>query len=527
MERCVQTHVFDFLKSNRLLTVSQSGFIPKDSTTFQLLTIYEDLCNALDKQTTSQAVFFDISKAFDRVWHAGLIRKLYAIGIRDKLLDWFKSYLSGRTQAVVLKGKTSNYLTPHSGVPQGSVLGPLLFLIYINDIDIDIQSIIKLFADDTSTYLCVDNAETRCLLLNSDMMKITQWAKRWKVDFNASKTELLTISNKTEPETRPLVFDGMTLVESQNHKHLGVILQNNCKWDCHITSLIAKVRTQVACLKSHKYKLSRKALETMYKAFILPHFDYSDIVWDNCTGTLADELEKLNLDAIRTITGAVRGTSHDKLYKESGILPLRERRRRHKLIAFFKIILGITPEYLSKYLPRLVSETNPYHRRNPLERYIQPTRLDIYKKSFFPSVTVEWNKLPDNVKSLDSVALFKRHLALNDVTVPPYYFSHDRFSEIIHCKIRLEISDLNGDLFKRHLTNDKSCACGKHLEDARHFFLECPIYRNVRISTISAIPNLTEISLTCLTHGDSELSLSENRLIFDHVQDFIRQSKRF
>ena len=317
MERCVHAHVFEYIKINNLLSVCQSGFVPKDSTTFQLLVIYDDFCKALDKQQTTQAIFFDISKAFDRVWHLGLIRKLHAIGIRGNLLDWFKNYLSGRSQAVVVKGETSNYLPVRAGVPQGSVLGPLLFIIYINDLPLNIQSIIKLFADDTSTYMSLEDVHQRTDILNSDLAKVTDWAKTWKVKFNPLKTELMTISSKNAPITLPLYFDDTTLTEINSHKHLGVILQNDCKWDTHIQSIISKVRLQVACLTSMKHRLSRKALETLYKSFILPHFDYADALWDNCTIALSEMLENLNLEAIRTITGSVRGTSHHKLYKES------------------------------------------------------------------------------------------------------------------------------------------------------------------------------------------------------------------
>ena len=234
--------------------------VPKDSTTFQLLTIYYDFCQALDKQKTTQTVFFAISKAFDRVWHAGLFRKLYAIGIRGSLLDWFKSYLSHRIQAVVIKGKTSSYRQIPAGVLQGSVLGPLLFLIYINDIVNDIKSTIKLFADDTSIYLSIDDVERRTLILNSDMIKINEWSKRWKVDFNPKKTQLMTITNKRQPETRPLNFGNVILTENTEHKHLGVIIQNNFKWESHIKFIISKAKLQVACLRSYKYKLSRKSL---------------------------------------------------------------------------------------------------------------------------------------------------------------------------------------------------------------------------------------------------------------------------
>ena len=527
MERCVHGHIFNYLKVNNILTVSQSGFIPKDSTSFQLLAIYEDFCQALDKRITTQSIFFDISKAFDRVWHAGLINKLHAIGIRDNLLNWFKSYLSNRTQAVVIRGETSSYKKIPAGVPQGSVLGPLLFLIYINDIVNGIDSNIKLFADDTSIYLAIDDVNRRTHILNSDMVRINEWASSWKVDFNPDKTELLTITTKRQPETLPLHFGNATLVEKSEHKHLGVILQNNCKWEKQINYIISKAKLQVACFRSNKYKLSRKALEILYNSFILPHFDYCDTIWDNCSQTLSDELEKLNQDAIRTIIGAVRGTSHHKLYNESGILPLKERRRRHKLILYFKIIKGLTPNYLANYIPPLVSETNPYHRRNPLERIMPRCRTEIYQQSFFPSTTVLWNALPDYIKLSNSLGEFKRHLSSDDSIVPPFYYSTDRISEIIHCKIRLEISDLSSDLFKRHLSNNMSCICGFRQENALHYFFHCPLFDNTRRDTLHQITNFHQLNLKSLTHGDPNLSLVENKEIFERVNQFISSSLRF
>ena len=527
MERCVHKHIFKFLTDNSILTISQSGFIPKDSTSFQLLTMYDDFCKALDNQSITQAIFFDISKAFDRVWHLGLIRKLYSAGIRGPLLDWLRNYLTNRQQAVVIKGDMSTYKTVPAGVPQGSVLGPLLFLIYINDIVEGIESNIKLFADDTSIYFCFDDVERRTNTLNSDMKKINDWAKKWKVDFNPAKTELITITNKRNPETRPLIFGDTTLESKPEHKHLGVILQNNCKWDKHINFIVTKARLQVACLRSYKYKLSRKTLEIMYKSFILPHFDYADTVWDNCSTLLSDELEKINLDAIRTILGAVRGTSHQKLYDESGILPLIERRRRHKLTLFFKMTKKLTPTYLNNCLPPLMSEINPYHRRNPLDRLIPRPRLELYKQSFFPSTTILWNSLPDYVKLSDSLAEFKRYLSTNDIRVPIYYYSSNRVSEIVHCKLRLEISDLNADLYKRHLTGNMSCVCGSPIENADHFLLVCPLFDIIRRETIYRIKNFPAISTKQLTHGDPDISPQDNTEMFEKVQDFILKSRRF
>ena len=157
MEKAIFKHVFNFFRDNLLLSAHQSGFIPGDSTVNQLLSLYHELCLAVDLQKEVRIVFLDISKAFDRVWHAGLLYKLERNGISGSLLNWIRNYLSNRQQRVVINGQSSEWGTINAGVPQGSVLGPLLFLIFINDIVDIVRSNIKLFADDASLFLSVDN----------------------------------------------------------------------------------------------------------------------------------------------------------------------------------------------------------------------------------------------------------------------------------------------------------------------------------------------------------------------------------
>ena len=526
MEKCIQQHLLKYLTENSLLTTSQSGFIPGDSTIYQLLSIYDDFCKSIDQQCTTQALFFDISKAFDRVWHRGLIHKLNAIGIRGSLLNWFSDYLSDRKQAVVIKGKISTYKAVTSGVPQGSVLGPTLFLIYINDIVDNIKSKVKLFADDTSMYLRLNDGLARTAILNSDIQKILTWSNSWKVDFNPTKTELLTISNHRQPDTYPLMFENNILIETHTHKHLGVVLQDDCRWKSHIESIVAKIRPQIACLRSFKHKFNRKTLEILYKAYILPHLDYADVVWDNCSLAMANDLENAHLDALRTITGSVRGTSHNKLYTESGFLPLRIRRERHKLTLFFKIVNGLVPPYLTTNLPPLVSDTNPYPRRRPLERQVPQFRLELYRSSFFPSSTVLWNDLPDNIKNTASISHFKKCLSANDHTVPPYYTVGCRKAQIIHCKLRLRMSDLQYDMFNRFLTDDKSCDCGFAEENAEHYLLNCPRFDVARATTINVLPPIAT-NIDTLLFGSTNLSLQFNFYVFLTVQEFILISERF
>ena len=524
LEKCIHKHVYNFLQYNNIITQSQSGFIRGDSTVNQLLCIYNDLCSSFDKGITAQAVYLDISKAFDRVWHTGLLSKLEAVGIRGKLLNWFRDYLSCRMQATVIKGEKSDFKSVSAGVPQGSVLGPLLFLIYINDIVNNIQSVIKLFADDTSLSLALNNPDSRAEILNHDLEKINEWAKKWKVRFNEEKTEQLNFT-RGQNQNQQLTFGSKTLKETPSHKHLGVILQNNCRWDEHIRSVINKTSMLISCLRSYKYKISRKALETMYKSFILPLFDYADIVWDNCTDTQSKKLESLHLEAIRIIIGGIRGTSHQKLYIESGFCTLKERQKRHKLLMFHKMILGLCPQYISDLLPPLVAHINPYHRRRPLERDVTTCKTELYRNSFIPSTTAEWNSLPISVQQSTSLSVFKRSLSLSDSKVPAYYYFGERNAQVIHCRLRLEMSNLNNDLVNRHLSTDPKCSCGYSRETADHYLLHCPNYINIRARTILTLPS-SQTNIRTLLYGNLDLRLPENKHIFLTVHEFIKLSKR-
>ena len=526
LEKCVQKHLVDYLNEYNIITRSQSGFTSGDSTVYQLLNIYDDFVQALDHSVSTQAIFFDVSKAFDKIWHRGLIYKLEAVGIRGPLLAWFQNYLDNRTQAVVIKGSKSDFLDVQAGVPQGSVLGPTLFLIYINDLNYSITSTIKLFADDTSMYLALNDDVIRTRILNSDMLKISNWAKKWKVNFNSEKTELLDVCKRNVILTNQLYFNNANLQSSTSHKHLGLILQGDCKWDFHVTSIIAKCRTLVACLKSYKYRLNRKSLEIMYKSFILPHFDYADIVWDNLTQLQIENLENIQLEALRTIIGTVRGTSHELIYKESGFIPLKTRRERHKLIMFFKFVNGFLPDHLTCKFPLPVPDHNPYQARRPFNR--QPPRWtsELYHKSYFPSATSLWNNLPNNIQSLNSISAFKHYLARDDPKVPLYLYSGDRIPQILHCKLRLRMSDLNSDLFRRHLTQDKRCSCGFRDENAKHFLLDCQLYNNIRLVTINNLPPIARKCDTLL-NGCTEFSLAFNTFITLVVYEFITLSRRF
>ena len=194
-------HISNCLKQNHVISPHQSGFQSGDSTINQLVYLNNKFLQALDEGKEIRVVFCDVSKAFNRVWHKGLLFKLKSAGCSSQLLEWFSSYLSNRRQRVCFKGCNSSWLNINGSVPQGSILGPMLFVIFINDIVKGIRSNIRLFADDTSLFKIVECPLNAAIELNFDLNNIYSWAKTWLVDFNAAKTDSLIIYKKRSKPT--------------------------------------------------------------------------------------------------------------------------------------------------------------------------------------------------------------------------------------------------------------------------------------------------------------------------------------
>ena len=230
-----------------------------------------------------RAVFLDIPKAFDKVWHDGLIFKLKQNGVSGSLLMFFQNYLYNRKQRVVLNGSYSNYFTVKSGVPQGSVLGPLLFLMYINDLGSNIKSNIMFFTDDTVLYSIVRDPATSANNLNHDLDIIQHWAYQWKMEFNPDPTkqatEVLFSCKKSSPNHPQLIFNGIAVAKSNDQKHLGLILDSRLTFDKHLNEKIIKAKKNVGILKHHSKFFPLKTLCQMYKAFVRSHLDYCDIIY--------------------------------------------------------------------------------------------------------------------------------------------------------------------------------------------------------------------------------------------------------
>ena len=270
--------MYNFLIEKNVITPFQSGFVPGDSTVNQLVDLYNTFSRALDEGKEVRVVFCDISKAFNRVWHKGLIAKLKHYGISGGLLSWFESYLSNRFQRIVLLGGKSEWLEIKAGVSQGFILGPLLFILYINDIVHEIHSNSRLFADDTTFYIIVDFPNSAAQILNVDLHRISNWAELWLVDFNANKTEAFLASRRTNRISHPTLYlNGVPIQETTTHKHLGIFFSKRLDWQSHIDYIQQKAWSRMNLLRSLKF------VQKIYFTFIRPILEYADVVWDNCT----------------------------------------------------------------------------------------------------------------------------------------------------------------------------------------------------------------------------------------------------
>jgi hypothetical protein len=519
LERIIFKNLYNYIRDNNILTPHQSGFRPGDSTTNQLAYLYHMFSQALDSKKDIKIVFCDISKAFDRVWHDALLYKLRQIGVGGNLLVFLKDYLTNRYQRVVVEGKTSELGLIKAGVPQGSVLGPLLFLIYINDLPENLVSNIKLFADDTSLYIEVDDEERAAETMNTDLQMIKTWADQWLVKFSPNKTKLMTCSfrNNCHPEIK---FDNVVLTETKSNKHLGLTFSSNLSWSEHISSVLKSVSPMADVLKKLKYNLDRDSLEKIYFSFIRPKLEYGCHIWDNCYNVDANLLEDFQWNIARIVTGARKGTSHDLIKKELNWPSLADRRKGTKLKNFIKIINKDTPEYLQSLIPKKFGDVRP-QSRNCDNYYPIKARTETFKNSFIPSTVQIWNSL-DNCK---------RNLAycnsLMQNNKPQLLYYGNRASNIKHSQLRMQCSKLNYHLFLLHVRASYECTCGYNREDVNHYLLQCPFYfqsRNILFQKINTLG--VEATVDNLLYGSKDVHISTNYKIFEAVHIYIESTER-
>ena len=389
--------------------------------TNQLLFLINSIHESFELSREVRYVFLDISKAFDKVWHEGLLFKLQQNGISGTLFKLFASYLSNRYQRVVLNGCESEWGLVESGVPLGSALGPLLFLIYINDLEKGILSEVKFFAYDTSLFSIVTDPVQSALDLNHDLYLIGNWAHQWKMSFNPDPTkqaiEVLFSQKRKNVVHPPLFFNNQTVSRSAEHKHLGLILDSKLSFSKHLSVKIATARKGIGIIKYLSSYVPITTLSQIYKMYVRPHLDYCDIIYHIPSSinlnVAMKRVESTQYQAGLAVSGAWKGSSTIKVYKELGWESLTERRMFRRKCHFYKILNGFTPAYLKSPIPT-ERDTTRFRNKDPYRAIGGSTR---YNNSFYPNCITLWNSIGENIRNSPTLNSFKSSL-LKDKPIP-------------------------------------------------------------------------------------------------------------
>ncbi len=505
-----------------------------------------------------RSVYLDISKAFDKVWHEGLIFKLKQYGISGHMLNILTDFLSNRLQRTTLNGKSSNWNGISAGVPQGSVLGPLLFLLYINDLLDGMKSDARIFADDTSLFVVVDDPQTAFEILSHDLKLVEVWARQWHMSFNPDPAKPpieIVFSTKTKPPQHPSLFFNGSMVKSEvEHKHIGLILDKKLNFNSHINAQIKKANKGVGALKCMSKYAPRKTLDMVYKSHVRSHLEYCDIIFHQppADGELStklsvnmEKLESVQIQAAYAVSGAWKGTSTIKVYRELGWEWLSQRRWYRRMTVFYKIVHKISPKYLSDCItfpdPPWISV---YGRQLPNGEPLILTpfvpRTDKFSSSFFPSCVFSWNRfLISDQRNETDINKFKiKLLSSFKPNKCDYYGIDDKVGLRFLTQLRVDLNPLRKYKFKHNFadTSDELCSFGDGIDDIHHYLLDCHWYLDIRNSLLDNVSGLIGTNVrnfkrifikNLLLYGCNDYNRDINRAILHETINFIHKSEKF
>lgn len=408
LEHVIFKHISQFIDQNNIIDSRQHGFRRGLSTITQLLETIHDFGTILDKQGQVDVIFLDFEKAFDRVSHSKLLLKLKAILKNESLLAWIKSYLSFRRQTVTVDGVSSNTALVESGIPQGSILGPLFFLLFINDITCNIPVKIRLFADDCIIYHEIRNHSDQALL-NEALGKIQNWSTTWQMILNLKKTVALTITRKKSPLPYTYCINNHVVSTVTTYKYLGVMITSDLKWNQHITYIQKKAMQKLGYLKRTLGKSTRDIKLLAFKTYVRPLLEYASVIWDPHTAANISKLEAVQRKAARFIFNSYnRYTSPTALLQAANLEDLSVRRYRERLKTFYLLYHQKFRMNTNAYIvPSIRRQTRSHHTKKVND---YACRTNLYQYSFFPRTTREWNLLPANVVQCENVLSFMREL---------------------------------------------------------------------------------------------------------------------
>ena len=400
-ERMIYDQFSDYITKNKILSELQFGFQKNKSTEQAISSITTHINKAFSNKQSAYCIFLDFAKAFDTVNHDILIDKLKYYGVKNKTLSLFASYLSNRKQVTEINGKMSDSGIIKNGVPQGSILGPLLFLLYINDISqsSDILTFF-LFADDTTVFLqdfpSNNNTENT---LNTELEKVSCWLAANKLSLNVKKSNFLHFHHgKSKKPTLNIKINDVPVEEKLYTKYLGTFIDNKLSWKTQIQHTKTKLSKGIGMISKIRYYLNEQCIKNMYFSFIHSHINYNLINWSCAHRSTLLPIENKIKKAIRTISFAKTKYDHTSpLFKQHKILPFFQLVEHRKASFLWKISQGLIPSPTSNIFTK--------NQRNPLH-YVLPLPNQILEYTCVKA----WNAVPENQKQITNLKTFNSKL---------------------------------------------------------------------------------------------------------------------
>jgi len=403
MESILKDEIMKHLDKFSLIRDSQHGFLKGRSCLTNLLDFLENITIKIDERTPVDLIYLDFAKAFDKVPYQRLFKKIYAHGIGGEILEWIKSWLTGRRQKVSVNKSYSSWQYVLSGVPQGSVLGPLLFLIYINDLDVGVLSKLVKFADDTKFGRGVAN-EVEVNILRNDLNKIFQWSVDWEMSFNTDKCTVMHMGkNNIEAEYK---MGSSVIKKSKQERDLGVIIDSTGKSSEQCVLAVKKANSILGMIKRNIHFKSKEVIVKLYKSLVRPRLEFCVQAWSPHLRKDIDMLERVQHRATKLIEG-YQHFSYEERLRKTGLISLEKRRVRGDLIQTFKIVKGYDKlDYRNFFEISKGGKT----RGHSIKLVKKRCNGDIRKHFFSQRVVNPWNGLPQDVVDADSVNCFKNRL---------------------------------------------------------------------------------------------------------------------
>ena len=415
LEKIVFKRLYGFLDNNSFFHDSQYGFRPKHSTIDAITEFTQNIYRSLESNRYSIGIFLDLSKAFDTINIDILIQKLDLSGVRGKALDWFRSYLYNRSQYVNFNGHKSDYTVITHGVPQGSILGPLLFLIYINDLPNALKYCKPvIFADDTNLFATSTKLNSLISNVNTDLIMLSEWFKTNKLSVNIDKTFYIIFHKRSQniPPNLIIKLDKKTIAKKESTVFLGMVINSSLNWHEHIEKVANKLKTGNYIINRLKHFLPRDSLKLLYYTLIHPHLSYGIIHWGKAQQSKLNKLVILQKKIIRALNKCEYNAHTNNLFHNMNILKLNEIYDLQVATFMYKYINLLLPHPL-KDLFVLNKQLHTYNTRNRNNPIVPMHRTESGKKCIAHMGPVIWIKVPDNIKKAKTLKSFRSLLKKN------------------------------------------------------------------------------------------------------------------